>query len=224
MIEREKEIYVKLNGEYQSFVRLSAYTRQHVGLRASVYDDTLSNTLAITGNSKMFTEKGLWMWSEATPMAGVTVRLFAESGETIDLSNNAVADLVKIRPEFDWNITDHLLFKFTHRYRTLDSATGQIFKANLTDIRLTYQFNIRSSLRFSAVNLDIERDPSQYLYSNVDNTKKSLGTQLLYSYKVNPQTLFYLGYSDHGYQNDDLDKIHKDQRSVFAKFSYAWLN
>ena len=48
-------------------------------------------------------------------------------------------------------------------------------------------------------------------------------TQLLYSYKLNPQTLFYLGYSDAGFQNDSLNTIETSNRTVFAKFSYAWL-
>ena len=46
-------------------------------------------------------------------------------------------------------------------------------------------------------------------------------TQLLYSYKINPQTLFFIGYSDTGYQNDALSKMYQTNRTVFTKFSYA---
>lgn len=224
LIEREQELYVKLNGDYQSFVRFSAYNRDKVGLRRNAYDDGFTNSLAITNNSDIFNEYGIWMWSEITPLAGVSARLFVEDSREIDLANNRLADRLRIHPEFDWNISEHLLLKVIHRYQTMDSDSGRLFTANLTDLRLTYQFNIRSSLRFSAINLDLSRDPNEYLFSEVDSTTKSLSTQLLYSYKVNPQSLVYLGYSDHGFQNDDLAKISKDQRSVFVKFSYAWLN
>ena len=41
--------------------------------------------------------------------------------------------------------------------------------------------------------------------------------------RVNPQTVFYAGYSDNARQNDDLDDLTKDRKTLFVKFSYAWL-
>ena len=99
----------------------------------------------------------------------------------------------------------------------MDSDSGQIFQADMTDLRLIYQFDVRQSLRFTAINLNIARDPREYLFDEAKKNDKSLGTQLVYSYKFNAQTLVYVGYQD-------LSKITKDQRSVFVKFSYAWLN
>ena len=50
-----------------------------------------------------------------------------------------------------------------------------------------------------------------------------LSTQLIYAYKINPQTVFYLGYSDNSYQDDRLKSLERAQRTIYSKISYAWL-
>ena len=79
----------------------------------------------------------------------------------------------------------------------------------------------------SIVYTDIDRDQS--LYENgfdpddgVDANSRYVSTQLLYSYKINPQTLVFLGYSDSAMQDDDLINVQRTDRTLFAKFSYAW--
>jgi len=91
----------------------------------------------------------------------------------------------------------------------------------LNDLRLTYQFGLRSFLRATVQYSDTKRSPSLYI-SAVDRRSKDLTTQLLYSYKIDPQTRFFIGYSDSGFQDDDLDEIAKTSWSIFSKLSYAW--
>jgi predicted esterase len=88
---------------------------------------------------------------------------------------------------------------------------------------------MRSILKFVVQYTDIERDVGLYIFDETDDlddrpheTSRRFSTQLIYSYKINPQTLFFIGYSDGGYQNDDLDSLERDQRTIFTKFSYAW--
>jgi len=49
-----------------------------------------------------------------------------------------------------------------------------------------------------------------------------LANQLLFAYKINPQTVAYIGYSD-GYRALDQDPLEQQQRTYFLKLSYAWL-
>jgi len=228
LLEEESELYLKLQGEYQSNFRFQIFTRDKVGSLqladdVDVLDFTLTD-LAIDDNTTLFTEQGFWVWGKFTPFAGLTLELFSETGDEIVYANNELGQSFTLKPELFWNINDHMQLNITHRYTTMDVDAGELFSANLTDLRFTYHFNIRSSLRLSAVYRDIERNQANYRFDDVDARYKKLGTQLLYSYKVNPQTLVYLGYSDSGRQDDDLTRLTKDQRSVFAKFSYAWLN
>lgn len=44
----------------------------------------------------------------------------------------------------------------------------------------------------------------------------------MYSYKLNPRTAGYLGYSHGAYAYDDQLQLADRDRSVFLKLSYAW--
>jgi hypothetical protein len=108
-----------------------------------------------------------------------------------------------------------------HTLQEFDVDGGRLFTANLTDIRATYQFSTRSFLRFTAQYTDQDRDPSLYI-NPVQSKSRTLANQLLYSYRINAASRFFVGYSDSGFQNDVYDSIEPTNRTIFAKFSYAW--
>jgi hypothetical protein len=51
---------------------------------------------------------------------------------------------------------------------------------------------------------------------------RSLATQLLYSYKLNPRSALYAGWSQGGFSDDVQTGLFQDNRSLFLKLSYAW--
>ena len=55
-------------------------------------------------------------------------------------------------------------------------------------MRVVYQFNIRTFVRAILQYTNIDRDPTLY-EDEVDAQTRELGTQLLFSYKLNPQTV-----------------------------------
>ncbi len=144
------------------------------------------------------------------------------TGNAVDLANNRVGDKFHIRPVLNMNLGKHFEVRLRHTYEQLEADGSEVFTANLSDVRFTYQFNVNSFLRLAVIYTDLERNQANYI-DDVDSQYKNLATQLLYSYKLNPQTVFFAGYSDNGYQDDELSSITKEQRTLFAKFSYAWL-
>jgi hypothetical protein len=68
---------------------------------------------------------------------------------------------------------------------------------------------------------DVRRDPALYRFP-VDRKSRDLFAQLLFSYKINPQTVFYFGYSDSSFADDRIDLVRAD-RTLFLKIGYAWL-
>ena len=56
----------------------------------------------------------------------------------------------------------------------------------------------------------------------VDSKSQEFGSQLLFSYKVNPQTVLFLGYSDLHLGDDEFSLTQAD-RTLFAKIGYAWI-
>ncbi|TMO44390.1 hypothetical protein [Pseudoalteromonas ruthenica] len=206
-----------LNIPWQSYLELGTISRERRGLRAD------PSSLAIDGNSARFNENEINLFASIKPSAGVVADIDVTQGNKVDLANNRLGKFVRIRPTVNYNINSHLALRLRHTYEDLQRRSGEdIFSANLSDLRLTYQFNLRSFLRLTMIYTDIEREPSSYV-KEVDARYRALSTQLLYSYKLNPQSVVFVGYSDSGYQDDDLSRLEKDNRTLFAKFSYAWI-
>jgi hypothetical protein len=68
-----------------------------------------------------------------------------------------------------------------------------------------------------------ERDPELYLDPEDVGAEASwLGSQVLFSYKINPQTVFFLGYSDAHFGGEPSGIVQTD-RTLFAKIGYAFL-
>ena len=115
----------------------------------------------------------------------------------------------------------HFQFNLQHTLQKFDVDGGRLFTANLTDVQATYQFSSRSFLRYTMQYTDRDNDPS--LYTNpIQSRSKTLASQILYSYRLNAASRFFIGYSDAGFQNDVYDSIETTKRTVFAKLSYAW--
>jgi hypothetical protein len=147
-----------------------------------------------------------------------------QRGEQIDYTNSRLADQRRIQPQVDWNATRHLLVRLRYTADRLSSKDGPtVFDAKLVDLRLTWQFNVRSFVRLTLQDQHIERNVD--LYDNrlaTDPVTSSLATQLLYSYKLNPQTVLFAGYSDNSIEDDFTGDLEKTGRTLFFKLSYAW--
>jgi hypothetical protein len=217
LIEKESEVQLSMNGRLQSYFEISFLKRDKVGLR----DDP--SILSITDNSTLFTEQQGSFYFEMRPSPSWYFSTFMRFGDHIDYDNNRLGKQWLVRPTINWNIGKSLQFTLRHTYQNLNVHNQQLFTANLSDFRTTYQFNQRQFLRLILVYSDIERNQQNYTF-DVDANSIGLGTQLLYSYKLNPLTKFFVGYSDSAYQDDVLTSLTKSGRSVFMKFSYAWLN
>jgi hypothetical protein len=68
--------------------------------------------------------------------------------------------------------------------------------------------------------MDVERDHSLYA-DPVNASEQTFSTQFLFTYRINPFTLAYLGYSDRGFGDDQVDRTTTD-RTFFLKLSYAF--
>jgi hypothetical protein len=135
-----------------------------------------------------------------------------------------LADQRRIQPQIDWNATRHLLVRVRYTNDRLSAKDGPtIFHANLTDLRLTWQFNVRSFVRLTLQKQDVRRNVDLYsIAATTDSRTRTLASQLLYSYKLNPQTVLFAGYSDNHVEDDFTGELEKTGRAVFFKLSYAW--
>lgn len=220
LIEKEFDINAQLNARYSSYFRLGYSKRESVGTRLD------KSNLTIDGNTTLFSEDQFFFFAETKPILGFYINANIVWGDKIDYRNNRLGTINRYSSNINWNINKHLEIKLKQTFSQLNADSKNVFIARLTDLRTTYQFNVRSFLRLSFIYNNTSRNPNNYLYSapeDIARHSKTLSTELLYAYKINPQTVFYLGYSDAHYSDESLRELNQEQRSVFMKFSYAWL-
>jgi hypothetical protein len=162
---------------------------------------------------------------EIRPTGDFAFFLSAVTGKTIDVVNGQQADVLRIDPSVELSLARRFNVSLSHGLQRLDVDRGRLFDANLTQARLVYHFNIRTFARAIVQYTDVDRNVAAYDVPITERSKQ-LFTQLLFSYKVNPQTVFLAGYSDNavGFKEDDLNvDLTKTDRTVFVKVGYAWL-
>ena len=204
LLEKEIEANFSISGPMQSEIRFGGL------MRDILFDDAL------------FEESKLSLFAEFQPRGGLLLGLWSRVGDQVDFDNTRLGDEVRIDPFARWNIGRHLLLRYDGVFVRLDRKDGaMIFDAAVHDVRLTWQFSVRSFLRLTTQFQDIERDPASYS-DVVDSRSRDVGRQLLYSYKINPQTVFFLGYSDALIDDDNLSGLTTTDRAWFMKIGYAW--
>ena len=82
--------------------------------------------------------------------------------------------------------------QFDHTYQRLNVAGGTLFTANLSQIRVVYQFNVRMFVRAIIQYLNLTQNQALYTFP-VDPETRTVFTQFLFSYKLNPQTVVFCG-------------------------------
>ena len=171
---------------------------------------------------RYYRENQMTLWLEFTPIADITVSSFMRYGDQIDYSNEQLGTRFKIASHINWQINQNFQLEAEYDYSYLTVDGGELYNADVIDTKLIWQFNSRQQLRFIMQYTKLEKNPELYLYDDsINKHEEYLTTQLLYSYTINPQTLFYIGYADNGFEDDTQQFIRTD-RTVFTKFSYAF--
>jgi hypothetical protein len=150
-------------------------------------------------------------------------------GDRIDYANGRKGDRFHLSPGVTANLGRHLETSLSYAYEYLDVEPGRLYTVNSGELRAVYQFNTRTFVRGIVQYWDIDRDPDLYGY-DVDRESRGAFTQFLFSYKVNPQTVLFVGYSDDyiggkdlvDFGGVDLD-LTRAGRTFFVKLGYAWL-
>ena len=202
-LEEETEFFINMSGPLQSYLN---------GLFGS------SETY---WNGKYFDEQFNMINVGFSPTPNLTLSSMIRYEDVVDFANTRLGYSKRWGPRINYRFGRHFQVNLRHQLQEFESDSKPLFRANLTDLRATYQFDARSFVRLTVQYADRERNVENYIRV-VDATSKNLGAQLLYSYKLNAATRFFLGYSDKGFQNDIYDSIEYTNRTFFAKFSYAW--
>jgi hypothetical protein len=201
--ENGQDLQLTYAGTRQSLV-IFAYSPNHEYFRGVYYDNPRWS-----------------VYAEARPWSSLYASMSVRGGKTIDSANGRQADQSIIQPYAELNLGRHIATTLSYTRQDLDVAGGRLFTAGLTEARLFYHFNLRTFARAIVQYRDVTREPLLYNFP-IGRRSRDLFTQFLFSYKVNPQTVFLLGYSDSSFGDQRVDLTRAD-RTLFLKIGYAWL-
>jgi len=141
-------------------------------------------------------------------------------GENVDYANNRLGNWGIRNLELSLFPTPRVQAEVNARRETMRELGQDLFTAHILQGRFVYNFSTRLFIRTILQYVTLERNPA--LYPDLDNRiSRSLFPQVLLSYKVNPRTLLYLGYSGNR-EATELDPMQTFQRTLFFKIAYAW--
>jgi len=203
VLEEEWEMWFGVGGPKQSFVNFDVGTR-----------DRFFNGVPFND------EKFMNVYAEMTPLRSIYVSAEFNAGNQIDFANTRPATRVRFAPSIRYKATRHLELRLSDQNERLYVDDGRLYTADVAEFRAVYQFNVRMFVRAILQYTDVRRDPSLYTFA-VDAQSKRLFPQFLFSYKVNPQTVLFVGYSSTRLANDTYDVTEAD-RTLFVKVGYAW--
>jgi len=205
-----------LDGRWSSFVRIrGAFDRVQSG-------------------GEIFSTEKLVYTVELTPSRRVSrLELFGDWGDQVDFANHRLGDGGTVSLRADLRPTDHLQLDLQADRRWIDldreSAQGRLFTADLARLRAQYTLSARSYVRLIGQWSEVDRDPSLY----VDEVERKVGGvsgSLLFAYKLNWQTVLFVGYADNrqlaladaGPRGRRDERYEPSDRQFFLKVSYAF--
>ncbi len=205
LIEDSGNVYITYDGPLQSQVKLGLHPNEEA-FRGVTFNDFRTDLLVTL-----------------RPTGDLAFQLFLRAGEIIDFVNVRQAEFEQVQPRIEFKLGRRVTGEIQHTWQAFDVRGDRFLEANLTQTTLRYHLNVRTFFRAILQYRDVERELSLYNPGiTIEPEEEELFSQLLFSYKLNPQTVLLLGYSDASEGNQRVDLTQRN-RAVFLKIGYAWL-
>ncbi|UCC43243.1 MAG: hypothetical protein JSU65_08830, partial [Candidatus Zixiibacteriota bacterium] len=202
-IERGGEVWFQYSGIFES----------DLYLEVSQSDELYSG--------KTFDLTSVYAQGSIRPSASINTGLSITVGDRIDYDNVRKGSRFQIRPWMTHRLGRHIRLELVHRFERMSVDAGRLYTANVSYLEAIYHFSSRALLRSIVQYVHYDYNPAAYTFKK-DPQYKRLSSQWLFSYKINPRTVLYFGYSDNHYGAANGNLVQYD-RTLFAKLGYAWI-
>jgi hypothetical protein len=155
------------------------------------------------------------------PTGNFSLDIYSLFGDSIDYVNSRKGSRVLLYSMLTYRIGAHLRLNVDHTFEEMNAAGDRLYTANISQAAVVYHFNARTFFRTMLQYYDYDYNVSNYVNS-VEPEFKHFFTQLLFSYKINPRTVLFLGYTDNYFGGYEYG-ITKQDYTVFLKIGYAWV-
>jgi len=155
-----------------------------------------ANIDAVRAGNEVFDRTQLVWQVQIDPSRRITRLLFQGFvGQEVDFDNIRAGHGGDLGAAVTARPTDHLELQFNGDRRWLDVSGGRLFTAQVARLKATYTFDARCFLRVIGQYVEVAREPALYGFS-VSRKSGAFDGSALFSYKLNWQTVFFLGYGD----------------------------
>ncbi len=141
------------------------------------------------------------------------------AGQQIDFANGRVGHGASLSLGPTVRPVDNLTLELTLNREWLDVTGGRLYTANVERLKTTYSFSANSLVRLIGQYVSTTYDPALYTFPNPSRDGSFLGS-ILYTYRINWQTVLFVGYGDNRVLLETNNLVKAD-RSLFFKVSYA---
>jgi hypothetical protein len=169
---------------------------------------------------KTFDQWSLQANLQMQPAANLQLYLGANVGDRIDYENVRPGRRLRVNPDLTLNVGRRLAFNLDHIYERMVVEGRELYTANISQGQAIYHLNARTFLRAIVQYVAYDYNVANYTFT-IDPEYKHFFSQFLFSYKLNPRTVLFLGYSDNALGTQDY-RLTRSDRTIFMKVSYSW--
>jgi len=156
------------------------------------------------------------------PTGDTSLLVTGRCGGGVDFANARKAtQALQFGPAVEYRPIPRVSLSLRYDMDQLSVEGGRLYRAHLAQVKGIYHLNVRTFVRAIIQYTDISRDPALYRFQVEPRTRR-LFSQFLFSFKVNPQTVLFLGYSDNAANAIHID-LQRQDRTFFIKLGYAWV-
>jgi len=202
-LDRDASFWFNYSGALQSYVDIIG------GRRKEAY------------NGMEFDQTYLRIYSSFRPTSNLAAGFNTLLGDRVDYANTRPGKRLRLSPIISVALGLHVRLTLNHSLERMTVDEGRLYTANISQLEAMYQFNTRAFFRSIFQYVDYSYDADLYI-DEIDPEFRRLFTQLLFSYKLNAQTVLFIGYSDNYYGSHQYGLTQSD-RTLFVKLGYAWV-
>jgi len=199
-----QEVYFNFSGTMQSRIYVGGFRIKEA------YNGKIYNMISLKTNGALQLNRNL-----NASFSGVF-------GDRIDYTNNREGKQFQVTTTLTYNLGRHFKITLDESFEKMKSNSQKLYTANITQTGVTYYLNERIFLRGIFQYVDYNYNQKNYI-SDPPTSNDGIYAQFLFSYRLNPWTVLYLGYTENqAHRFHYSQTLRQSYSTYFFKVSYSW--
>jgi len=216
-------------------VNAAQYGSEHGG---TLLNKSLDNSLVFTGiyqttltlghslsrqryNGLEFDLSQFSIAAGVVPTGNFNLALLSSFGDGLDYVNARKGGKTSLSSQLIYNLGTHWRLNLSLNHERMTVQAARLYTALVGQATVICHLSAKVFLRALLQYYDYNYNAANYLVP-VDPLFRRFFSQFLFSYKLNPRTVLFLGYADNYFGSPEFGLTQKD-RTLFIKIGYAWI-